>query len=85
MREKHNPVGYIKVFKESMVQADREHRVQSGNTESGWENVLLLGGADCHLSKSDDKNGTRIHCELLKFMDINLGKYSSHSVNHWYR
>lgn len=40
MRGKHNPVGYIKVFKESMVHADRENRVQSGNTESGWENVL---------------------------------------------
>lgn len=67
-----------------MVHADREHTVQSRNAESGGENVLLLGGTDCHLSKSDDKNGTRIHC-VLKFMDINPGKYSSHSVNLWYR
>lgn len=47
---------------------DKEHRFQPGNTESGCENVLLLGGIGCRISKSGNRNGIGIHCELCKLI-----------------
>lgn len=79
MRGKQDPTVYIKVFKESI-----NHPEDIKIIKNPTRQYRIWMRKYCRF-KSEDRNGQKIQCEFVNSRDTNLGKYSAHSINQWYR